>query len=353
MDRLSQVVAIDRDEVDLRNGLISLAILAGIVGARVVVGPRVFLAALAALFVLLFSAHAKHIWKVVLVAALAGSVVTATASQVSDGDLTTLTFVWVVTFVASTTVTMPLLSSIAALINIWAIMALNLVGGTDLATHGAAPWIAGCVLGGIAFRYLEKHGHRRHGRLVDIDRTTVALDYSVRPAVVYFAAVRATAVMLAGAVGLLVFDHHPWWAATATLMVAGINPDESKLVAWQRAVGTLAGAVVAMFLLKLSEETMVTATLLLAVLFLTLLFRTASQTLFALGLTTVFILVDSLLGGSAFKLGSARILETLIGIGFALVAIRLTHPALQRIGVFQQARMAARKSAMKPSEEPT
>ena len=277
--------------------------------------------------------------------------VTSTASQVSDGELATLAFVWLVTFVASLTVTMPLVSGIAALINIWAIMALNTISGSDLAARGVIAWVIGCVLGGIAFNYLDKHGRRRHGQLVDIDSKTLRLDYSVRPAVVYFAAVRATAVMISGMVGLVLFDHHPWWAATATLLVAGINPDESKLIAWQRAIGTLAGAVLAMLLLQFSGETLVRAGLLLMIAFLALLFRTASQTVFALGLTAMFIVADALLGGSAVKLGSARIVETLIGIGLALGAIRLTQPALQRINAFQQARLAARQAAMQKNPE--
>lgn len=343
--RFGQIFAIDWADVNLRDGLISLAVLACIIGARVVVGPRVFVAAIAALFVLILSTHARHVWKVVLVAATLGAIVTISASRTTEGDIAAVTFIWVVTFFASLTVTMPLISALAALINIWAIVAMNTASSTDLALRGGFAWILGCAAGGLVLWFRARQGHHREGMLVDIDLKTVTVDSTVRPAVVYFASVRATAVAIAAVIGLVIFDAHPWWAAMAALVVAGINPEESKLVAWQRAVGTLLGAVVASLLLQATDESAVSAGLVVLVAFLALLFRTANQAIFAAGITSLFIMADSLLGGAPFKLGIVRVVETLIGIGLALMVRPLTEPALRQIGAFQKARQAARRAA--------
>lgn len=340
---LRSIVRIDSSELDAVDALAATVALLGLLGLRLLIGPVIFTAGVAAFVTMLFARNARYLWKVFVFVAAYGALITVVAQHVATRETAAVVFVWLATFVAGLAVLMPVTNAVVSLINLWAVVAMNVTSSSGTATQSAGSWLLGTAIAVAAIWIVRHFRLAPVDRPVDFTRESFQIHPRIRRHVLIFALGRATAVGIAGAIGVTLFPGNHWLAAMAALVVIGINPEQSRLVAIQRGLGTFLGVAIAMLAGSLVDSVWGLVPVLIVALFLALLVRTASPFYFAACLTVTLLLISGLRADAPLKLAAGRLAETLIGIGLGLLAIRLLRPTLEPILAFVRDRALARQ----------
>ena len=342
---LRTVVRIDRTQLDVTDAAVATVALLGLLGLRLLIGPVIFTAGVAAFVTMLFARNARYLWKVFLFVAAYGTLVTVVAQHLADRNAAAVVFVWLVTFASGLAILMPVTNAVVSLINLWAVVAMNVTASSGTASQSAGSWLLGTAIAIAIIWVVRRRRFIETDEPVDFTRESFQIHPRIRKHVLIFALGRATAVGIAGVIGIAFFPGNHWLAALAALVVIGINPEKSRLVAIQRGVGTFAGVAIAMLAGSLVDSIWGLAPLLIATLFLAMLVRSASPLYFAACLTVTLLLISGLRSDTPLKLAGGRLAETVIGIGIGLLAIRVLHPTLEPIVAFVQERARARQAS--------
>ncbi len=140
-----------------------------------------------------------------------------------------------------------------------------------------------------------------------------------------FSLVRALAVALSMAAGILFFTDYPLWAAISTLIV--ISPDVNKAVPLgvQRAIGTALGALLALLLGVIigPGHPLLVMALFLLTSFAMIAFQNVNYMLFATLMTLTLLAMFGLIRDDMLQVGQHRVGATVVGVLLALAAVTL------------------------------
>lgn len=335
---LRSIVHVDTDELDVVEALAATIALLILLLLRLLIGPMVFTSGVAVFVTMLFARNARHLWKVFIFVAIYGTLVTVVAQQVASHELLALVFIWLVTFISGLAILMPVTNVVIGLINVWAVIAMTVTPTSDSPRESAISWLLGTGVAIGVIWYARRRRYVSSDQTVDFTRASFQIDATIRRHVAIFALGRATAVAIGGAVGLIFFPAFPWLPAMAALVVIGINPEKSRLIAVQRSLGTLLGVLIAMYVASNADSLWALLPVLIVAIFVTMLVQNASPLLLAAGLTVTLLLSAGLRSDTPLKLAAGRMIETLIGVGIGLVTIHYLQPYLTPIMAFVQER---------------
>lgn len=139
--------------------------------------------------------------------------------------------------------------------------------------------------------------------------------------VLQFALLRAAAVALAFFIEATFFETRPLWAATTALVIMRPAFDQTLVVGIQRAVGTLVGVFVGMWLIANAQHPVLLLVLLLGVAFGMGATVAVNYAVFVVFLTLVLLVFSRALGADILDVGLDRILATGVGVIMALIMI--------------------------------
>lgn len=242
----------------------------------------------------------------------------------------------------------------AYVLNLWLLLAQGF-SASDRTTQGLA---ASFLVGGLfvvalqPLRALVPHGSPPEaaeddgapeksgapsGRWAPI-RAVLSLDSPI----LQFAVVRALAIGSATVVGEYLFDAHPYWPALMAFVVIKSDPAESVASGVHRAVGTVAGAAVALALVhNVDSRPVLTAVVAVAAVLMVATQR-ANEAVYALFLTIVLLLALSLVRADVEAALTERIWATILGVGLALGVMALVAALVERHSVEEGAPGAPR-----------
>jgi hypothetical protein len=334
MDRLRTVLALDWDAVDARRGLVaSAAIVAAIVFVAVFNDVGV-IAGLAALFVIAADqpGPVRERWIGVLVVTIVGSLIAFVAVWAGIEHLwvaTVLTFT--ITAIATLTAGFGHLAATRGLVlSMWAVLALSFAGAEQSALALATAFLLG---GGIAavILWVEARGLRGSSVETEAEATAHSLEELVRSPLGWFALLRAGAVGIATALGIMLFPDHAIWPALTVLLVMRPKAGEALQAGVLRTIGTMGGVLVAEAVVALTDgsEVVIFAAFMVAA-FAMVALKNVNYWVFVLFLTAVIILSEALLGESVGAAATQRLVATVLGAAIAFIGIGIGRLIVQR-----------------------
>jgi len=331
--RLRTLLALDMSAIDVRRGLLGAIVILMTAAFVAVFGMVGMTVGLAALFVIAADqpgpVHERRIG--VLVITLAGSAISLVAIWAG------IEHIWIaalLTFVVTAAATLTaayshVVAMRGLLLSMWAIIALGFAGDELNAVATALAFLLG---GGAAALVLSLESRRGGAGMVAEAETVVrSIDELLRARLAWFALLRATAVAVATALGIVLFPEHSMWPALTVLLVMRPKAGEAVEAGVLRTFGTLVGVLTAEAVVKVAggSELVILVAFILAA-FATVALKNVNYWIFVLFLTTVLVLSEALAGASADAAATERLLATVLGAAIAFLGLGLGHLVLQR-----------------------
>jgi hypothetical protein len=332
--RLKTLLALDLTKIDVRRGLSgSVAVLVTIVFV-LVFGAIGVTVGIAALFVIAADqpGPVRERWIGVLVISLVGSFIALVAVWAG------IEHIWVATLLTFTITAAATLTAgfghVAAirglLLSLWAVLAFGLAGDGETALALAVAFLAG---GAIAAVILWVASRGPDGPSIEVEAEAAARTVGevVHSPMGWFALLRAGAVSIATALGIVLFPEHAMWPALTVLLVMRPKAGEAVEAGVRRTFGTLAGVIVAEAVVAVaggSEMAIFLAFMLAA--FAMVALKQVNYWVFVFFLTAVLVLSEVLVGGDAEAAGAQRFVATVLGAAIAFIGIGLGHMILRR-----------------------
>ncbi|GAB4454804.1 MAG: hypothetical protein Kow0031_36650 [Anaerolineae bacterium] len=336
---LKPLFELNREAVNVRRGLLAVAIIAAAIALFLVVGPLGLTAALGALIISMtdFGGPLPNRLKLMVGLTVSGSVLTLLGTAVGNSSWPAVVALFVITFICGLGFGGGQRAAILLfLLNLWLVIAQSLSAlGPPLQTA------FGFALGGCAVMLLAALTSWWQRRRTPDDDTLdqplagappgtpwrQLLASNLKPGSPWFifALVRAVAVTLAMAAGILFFAEYPLWAAISTLIV--ISPDVNKAVPLgvQRAIGTALGAGLALLagiVIGPGHTWLVVALFLLGG-FAMIALQYVNYILFATLMTFTLLAMFGLIREDLMAVGQNRVAATIVGILLAVAAVTL------------------------------
>jgi len=223
-----------------------------------------------------------------------------------------------------------------SLLTAWFLIAISLPPGFAASGITLNPWLQALawLVGAAAWFVLSSIVaalRRRPDRdpLVAELPTDTASSALTKPVVVY-SVLRTVAV--SGAVAIAFGFHLPYadWMPIAAQVAMKPNPQQSKLAATQRVVGTVAGAVIAGILLLAVHEKYVLAGAMVLLAVVGGAFRTANYALYTTGIAGTALIALDISNPTNLTTEGLRILFTLIGVAIAIAVMALAGALAKR-----------------------
>jgi len=332
--RLETLLALDMSRIDVRRGLLGAVAVLGAIVFVAVFGPLGMTVGIAALFVIAADqpGPARQRWAGVLVISLVGSFIALIAVWAGTEHIwvaTLLTFT--ITGAATLAAGLGHVAAIRALLlSLWAVLAFSLTGDGETALALAMAFLAGGVIAAVIL-WLGSRGSE--GPSVEVEAETAArtVEEIVHSPLGWFALLRAGAVGVATALGIVLFPDHAMWPALTVLLVMRPKTGEAVEAGARRTFGTLAGVIVAEAVVAVaggSEVVMFLAFMLGA--FAMVALKQVNYWVFVFFLTALLVLSEVFVGGDAEAAGVQRFIATVLGAGIAFIGIGLGHLILQR-----------------------
>jgi len=337
-----ELLAVDRQRVDLRAGVLGLVVLSVLAVAIAVVGPQALAAVIGALVALSTDPlPARRSWgRMLLPLLVAGTVLTYLAVWISGRAVPAALLAGGVGVAATLHAgDSPRAETRGLITTLWTIIALTLyVTGVGALAY-AVGFAAGALAGAGVALYRARPAAGEGGGVEDLEAgraptASVPPPFTVRARlaspIVGFALLRGLGLAIAVLLGFTWFPAHPAWVAITTVLVMRPPTRQALAVGLQRSLGTGAGVVVAVALADVvGRNTPALVLLLLASAFGMMALREVNYALFAMLITTLVVYTQRILGADAAESGRDRLLETILGVAIAFAVLGLNQ-ALDR-----------------------
>jgi hypothetical protein len=336
---VQELVTVDRERLDLRAGLLGLAVLAVFGVAIALVGRVAMAAAIGALVVLATDPPpAGRSWATALLPlVVGGAVLTFIAVWIGGQAVPAALLVGVVGIVATLHGGRSRKAGIRGLVaTLWIVLALTLHATGVGALEYAVAFAAGGVVGAGVALARARRGPDEGTGADDVEAGTLATPLPTLGALLasplgQFAVLRGIGLAVAVLVGFTLFPAHPAWMAISGLIVMRPPTHQALVVGLQRSLGTGVGVILAVALAGvMGENTPALVILFLASAFLMMAVREVNYALFAMFVTAVVVYSQRILGADAAESGSDRLVETILGVAIALVVLGLTEALAHR-----------------------
>ena len=323
--RLRSLLRLDLDAIDPRTGLVVLIAVAVAVAIVVMFGTAGMAAGLAMLFAILADQPGP-----LRARALGVAVMTVGGSAIAFVALWAGTeLAWLallLTFVVTAIGTLvagygPSAAVRGLLLAVWAVVALSLGGEVDLAISLTVAFAVGGSIAALII-WLRSRALPEPSLEDQVEVASQSLDQLVRSPLGWFSLLRAAATTLALALGIVLFEAHPIWAALTVLIVMRPKAGETVVVGVLRTVGTLIGIIAAEAVLIVSGTG--DAVLLLGFLvagFGMGAFAKVNYAVMVAFLTALLVFASELLAGAGESAAVDRLLATATGAVIAFAAI--------------------------------
>lgn len=323
--RLRSLLRLDLDAIDPRTGLVVLVAVAVAVAIVVMFGTAGMAAGLAMLFAILADQPGP-----LRARALGVAVMTVGGSAIAFVALWAGTeLAWLallLTFVVTAIGTLvagygPSAAVRGLLLAVWAVVALSLGGEVDLAISLTVAFAVGGSIAALII-WLRSRALPEPSLEDQVEVASQSLDQLVRSPLGWFSLLRAAATTLALALGIVLFEAHPIWAALTVLIVMRPKAGETVVVGVLRTVGTLIGIIAAEAVLIVSGTG--DAVLLLGFLvagFGMGAFAKVNYAVMVAFLTALLVFASELLAGAGESAAVDRLLATATGAVIAFAAI--------------------------------
>ncbi len=336
---VKELVTVDREHLDLRAGVLGLAVLAMFGVAIALVGPVAMAGAIGALVVLSTDPPpVGRSWAAALLPlVVGGTVLTFVAVWIDGQAVPAAVLVGVVGVVATLHGGRSRKAGTRGFIaTLWIILALTLyvtdVGALEYAVAFAIGGAAGAA---VALARARKGAPEGVGA-DDIEAETTAAPPQTLPALLasplgQFAILRGIGLAVAVLLGFTFFPVHPAWLAISSLIVMRPPTRRALVVGLQRSLGTGVGVIAAVALAgAIGENTPGLVILFLASAFLMMAVREVNYALFAMFVTAVVVYSQRILGADPAESGIDRLAETTLGVLIAFVVLGLTEALARR-----------------------
>jgi hypothetical protein len=330
-DFAQELLTIDRQRLDIRAGVLGLAVVTVFGAAVVVAGPEAMAAAIGALVVLASDPPPPgRSWALaILPLVVGGTALTYVAVSIGDHAVAAAVFVAAVGAAGSLQAGRSRKAGIRALVaTIWIIVALTLdATGVSALTYSLAFALGASVASVLAL------ARARLGAAEGVDDDDV--DPGTTPPsgtaellgspLGKFAVIRSLGLAVAVLLGFAFFPEHPAWIAITSLLVMRPPTRQALVVGLQRSLGTGLGVLVAVGLASVvGENEPALIVLFLASAFFMMAVREVNYALFAALVTALVVYLQRILGADAAESGSDRFVETLVGVAIAFVVLGIT-----------------------------
>jgi hypothetical protein len=327
------LLVVDRDQLSLRRGLLGVVAIFAVLLLLVAFGYAAIAAMLGAL-VTAVSAGAGPMRERMLRAgavAVTGSLLTILGVWSGERGWTAAIVVGVVAFAAALASVFGREAATAGyMLTLWLLLSLTFTASSHSSGALAANFLAGGALVVLLQPLLTRSEDTerptdgaaegraaRQASWVSSLRNELSLDSRL----FQFAVVRAGGIAGATLVGWYAFDAHSYWAAIVAFAITTSDPLELVAVGVHRAVGTIAGAAVAVELVRhVDSRPWLTAALVVASA-LGIAFSKANYAIFTFFMTA--LLSTQLVRGDAARAAGQRIWATLLGVLLAFVVTSL------------------------------
>ena len=334
IDRLRTMLTLDRNAVDVRRGLAASVVVLVAIVCIVVFGDIGLTVGLAALFVIIADqpgpVRQRRIG--ILVVTIVGSLIAFVAVWAG------IEHVWVavlltfaITAIATLTAGFGHVVAMRGLVlSLWAVLALSFAGAEESASALALAFLLGGGMAAVVL-WVEARGASASSIEVEAEAAAHSLEELIRSPLGWFALLRASAVGLATALGILLFPDHAIWPALTVLLVMRPKAGEALDAGLLRTLGTLAGVLTAEAVVAIADgsEVVIFAAFMLAAFAMAAL-KQVNYALFVLFLTAVIVLSEALLGESVESAAVQRLVATVLGACIAFMGIGLGHVIVQR-----------------------
>ena len=270
--------------------------------------------------------------------AAAGTVLTALGYALGDDAWgLVLVTVFVVTFLCGLALQFGVHTAIAALlVNIWFLVALGLPASFDASHVASSAWAQALawLIGSTYYIAMAFLGwlvrHRRAGVApfpeIPVDNASVKL---TRP-LVLFGAIRAATVGIAAVIPFALHLPNANWIPIATIVAMKRSLDDSALIAEQRVVGTIIGAVTAVILLfTIDNQQLLQVAIILSCAIATSI-KGVNYALYTAAIAVWVLMSSDLTHPHDLAEEGRRVLFTFIGVGFAMVVQVIANPLQKR-----------------------
>ena len=327
LERSRELLAIDLTEIDVRKGVlgtIAVVVAVVVISLAGLVGET---AGLAVLFVLVADSPGttRERFTNVLTVTVAGSVIAFVAVWVGTDSapaaaLLTFTITALATLASGRD---PTVASRALILSIWAILALSFSGDMKTALELALAFMMGGVIATVVLWFEPRSGSAESIEGT-ADATLRSFEELIRSPLAVIAVVRASAVAVGTALGIVWYPEHPVWPALTVLLVMANKPGEAIGAGLLRAFGTLMGVAAAEVVVEVaggSEAVMLIAFFVSA--YAMFAFKHVAYWVYVLFLTSVLVLMQALVGADAGATATDRLTATLLGAAIAIVGISI------------------------------
>ena len=328
------MLRIDRQRVDLRAGVLGLAVLSVFAVAIAFWGPVAIAGAIGALVLLATDPPpaGRPLATALLPLVVGGTVLTFIAVWIGGRPVPAAILVGVVGVAAALHAGRSRKAEIRGLIaTVWIILALTLYDTGVGALGYAVAFAAGAAAGAGVTWSRSRSGSGEGGGSDDVEAGTAAPTQSPFRALLtsplgQFALLRGIGLAVAVLLGFALFPAHPAWLAITCLIVMRPPTRQALVVGVQRSLGTGVGVIVAVAVAGLiGENTPGLVILFLASAFLMIAVREVNYALFAMLLTALIVYSQRILGAEAAESGRDRLGETLLGVVVAFVVLGLAE----------------------------
>ena len=335
-DRLRELLAVDRTKIDVRRGSVgAVAVLIAIVFV-VIFGTIGMTVGIAALFVIAADqpGPVRQRWMGVLVITIFGSLIALVAvwagiQHIWVAVLLTFTITVVATLIAGFG---HVVATRGLLLSLWAVIAFGFAGDEETALSIAIAFVGGGVIAA-ALLWAQARGSRHEPVEAEAEAAAHTLEELIRSPLAWFALLRAGAVGIATALGIVLVPEHAMWPALTVLLVMRPKAGEAVAAGVLRTIGTLGGVIVAeaVILIAGGSDVVVFLAFMLAA-FAMVALKNVNYWVFVLFLTAVIVLSEALVGESAEAAAMQRLFATVLGAAIAFLGIGLGRVIVQRQG---------------------
>jgi hypothetical protein len=329
---------VEKEQLSLRRGLLGLvAILVALafVGVFGYVGVAALLGALVTAAAAGVGRRRVRVTRASAVAVL-GSLLTLVGVWSGERGWTAAVVIGLVAFAATLASAYGKEAATSSyLLTLWVLLSLTFTASDHSSAGLAANFLAGGAVAALLQPVLGRTSSAGDARPATAGRPTdrlAPLRAALRPdsPLSWFALVRAGAIAGATLLGYCLFDAHPYWAAFVAFAVTKSDPAELVAAGVHRAVGTIAGAAVAVELVRnVDSRPWLTGALVVASM-LAVTFSKANYAVFTFFMTAVIVLSTQLVRGDAELAAGQRTWATLLGVGLAFATTALVLLAARR-----------------------
>jgi hypothetical protein len=331
------LTSFDREQFSLRNGVVGLAAIAAAIGFIALFGYVGIAAVLGAAATLLAAGRGTLRSRLVhgSAVAVAGSLLTVVGIWSGEKGWIAGLVAGLVTFGATLFAAYGKAAVTSAFVlNLWVLLAQGF-SASDKTTEGlAASFLVGGVLA-VALQPLRALASHRRGTEPlageDLDSrpddapsagwATMRAALTPESPIFRFAVIRGLVIGSAALAGAYLFEAYPYWAALAAFVILKSDPAESVASGVHRAVGTVAGAAIAIALVhNIDSRPVLTAVVAVAAVLMVASQR-ANEAVYAFFLTIVLLLALRLVQADVETALAERVWATLLGVGLAIAVM--------------------------------